>query len=850
MKIKRSIISCAVLILLGGAVESSYAACTVSSLAVSCDDVSSTSFPTPSGTGVSQSGAPELTLTNTFNGSYSSRILNNYSGDNTAWSSITNNGTVTSTLNSNGQGAFHIQQPTFVNNGTITSAGWATVRYEPYSGVGAVNTFTNTGTISNTGTGGVNYAINIFSGGTPIDTFNNSGTITGTVGLTLTTGTISSFINSGSIGTITEQSGNGLSRIASMTNSGSITSLQYPVTSLSNQAGGTISTYYGSGTYSLNNAGTISTFNTGINSNFNPLSASVNNTGTITNLRLAGPVTWVGSMPATRVYLVANPVGSGWPPSGYEFQGVINLGSSNITTAPTFSIRVDGLEGLSTSGTTRVGLLKTTGTISNTVSLSGTQTNVSQCVFGNGPPTCSYYNLSYTSDIRSASGINYLDLLYTATAASSGNNNAPSQQQPSSSLSSRVSGSLARSAALANTAPLAYRNALAILSGTALERAVREITPTGTSASGSSSSGTANTVSGMIFEKAGTFNGDLSGIRAGQARYSDAYSLLGALPSSNMQFEQIATTFAANPVSYQPTRASYASRKFADAEVANYDKFESGRMGGWVQGYYDRGHGDTIGASTGFVNKTYGVVGAVEYAVDQNHLAGVYVAQSKTKSEMYDAAGNVDGNQTMFGLYGQKIEDSFKFSGSVAYGISRYDSTRNITTVSSPSATAKYDGNTYLASLGVSRMFKSGENTIEPFALVSYSLTQTDAYSESGATGYNLNVGKSESQIGSLTVGSIFMFPYRWEGKKVEFKVKPAIRFTDEFKKADTATSFVGSSTTTIYDARRVDSKAGMIAAEMNLLQDKDTLIKFGIDYQEGRDYAAYKLFGQYEWKF
>jgi uncharacterized protein with beta-barrel porin domain len=385
----------------------------------------------------------------------------------------------------------------------------------------------------------------------------------------------------------------------------------------------------------------------------------------------------------------------------------------------------------------------------------------------------------------------------------------------------------------------------------ALERAVREITPTGTSASGSSSSGTANTVSGMIFEKAGTFNGDLSGIRAAQTRLSDAYSLLGALPSSNMGFEQIATTFAANPMAYQPTRMSHLGKKFANAEVGDYDKFDAGRVGGWLQGYHDRGHGDTIGASTGFVNKTFGIVGALEYAVDKNHLAGLYVAQSKTKSEMYDAAGNVDGNQTMFGVYGQKIEDSFKFSGSLAYGLSRYDSTRNISTVANISpAKAKYDGDTYLASLGVSRMLKSGENTIEPFALVNYTITQTDGYSESGATGYNLTVGKSRSELGSLTVGSIFMFPYKWDSKRVEFKVKPAIRFSDEFKKSDTATSFVGSSTTTIYDARRIDKKTGMIGAEMNLMQDKDTSIKFGVDYQEGKDYASYKLFGQYEWKF
>lgn len=699
------------------------------------------------------------------------------------------------------------------------------------------NTLTNAGDIgvSNASSG---TALNFGAGGT-ITTLTNTGNIGGgstaismalgsSIGLLDNGGVLGSIVYSGTTYNSTQAINLNGASITTLSNTGTITSASSgyaiyvggssTITLLHNQSSGVIGNSTSMYGINVGMGGTITTLtNEGTITSMASPGSGIANMGTITTLnnsQSASALRYQGALPTNYNLKIASPTVFGQI-SFRSATGTMTVGvgsGSSVVDGTTYASVISGI-------TSSSKFTSTTGT---------------------------YNSLSWYLSQQGTSGI--WDLIF-GTPPSSSNSNSNSNS--SSATSSRVEGRLARSAILADAAPSAFTTAIGNLSGAALERAVREITPTVVSASGSSSSGTANTVSGMIFEKAGTFNGDMSGIRASQTRFSDAYSLLGALPSSNMQFEQIATTFAANPMSYQPTRASFKPRKFADAEAANYDKLESGRMGGWVQGYFDRGHGETIGASTGFVNKTYGVVGAVEYAVDQNHLAGVYVAQSKTKSEMYDTAGNVDGNQTMLGLYGQKIEDSFRFSGSVAYGLSRYDSTRNITTVANISpAKAKYDGNTYLASLGVSRMFKSGENTIEPFALVNYTITQTDAYSESGATGYNLTVGKSESQVGSVTVGSIFMFPHRWEGKKVEFKVKPAIRFSDEFKKADTATSFVGSSTTTIYDARRIDKTTGMIATEMNLMQDKDTLIKFGIDYQEGRDYASYKIFGQYEWKF
>lgn len=361
---------------------------------------------------------------------------------------------------------------------------------------------------------------------------------------------------------------------------------------------------------------------------------------------------------------------------------------------------------------------------------------------------------------------------------------------------------------------------------------------------------TASAATSIVFDKAGTFTGDFSSSRDLQSKIFESSMMPNILPTSNMSFQQLATNFAVNPINYR--KSLQLNRNFIGEDVS-YDKFNPGKFGGWIQGYVDRGFGDATPGSAGFRNETFGVIGATEYSFSEDVLAGVFVSQSKSTSVVDESSGNMDIDQTQVGFYAQKILDGYKLSGSASVGKQKYKNKRNIS-VAGVSALSNYDGHSHQGSLGVSRLSKLGHASIEPFGLLSYSKTSTDGYSEvgaiSGSDNYNLTVDKTKSSIGSVTSGITFTLPFRIDKNDVRWKLRPAVRYSDELVKPVVSTAFVGSSASTQYDSRRVDKWVRVMTTELNLSLSKESSLKLGGEYQEGKTYDSYRLFGQYDWKF
>ena len=381
-----------------------------------------------------------------------------------------------------------------------------------------------------------------------------------------------------------------------------------------------------------------------------------------------------------------------------------------------------------------------------------------------------------------------------------------------------------------------------------LDIALRKLTPGAQTAAMTSVSTASNSSANIMFEKAGTFLGDFTSSRSLAARYSTGTYTANLLPSSNMPFQQIAESLRLNPIDFREKLQLTSSDFYKSNRAENYRKFETGRLGGWAQGFYDVGFGDTIGESTGFINRTHGLVAAVEYGIDDNHLVGTLISPSKARSEMREGAGYINSASTQYAVYGQRIIDSIKFITSLGYGRSRYDGIRNIQAVTiNETAHSTYKGDLYSGNFGASQLAKFDLFDLEPFMQIGYTVNKTAAYAETGAGSYNLNVGKSRSEVGALTIGTTAIFDYTLGKSSANFKIKPAIKGQKQFVKPQTAVSFSGGVGSTTYDSRRIESFNFSLSFENNLKVNNSSRFRLGVTHQNGKDYKSYQGFVQYE---
>jgi uncharacterized protein with beta-barrel porin domain len=391
-------------------------------------------------------------------------------------------------------------------------------------------------------------------------------------------------------------------------------------------------------------------------------------------------------------------------------------------------------------------------------------------------------------------------------------------------------------------------NSLNELEGASLDVALRKLIPGTQTAAMTSVSTASNAASSIMFEKAGTFIGDFTSNRSLTAKYLGKTYSGDYLPSSNMSLQQLAETLSINPIDFRQNAQLGQLGFYKLASTQNYKKFSAGRFGGWLQGFYDVGFGDTVGDSTGFINRTHGIVGAIEYGVDENHMLGLMISPSKAKSEMRENAGNIDSSSTQYAVYGQKIIDTIKLTSSLGYGRSKYSGLRNIQIdVINEVARSNYKGDLYSLNFGASQLHSLDSFDLEPFVQITYSINKTGSYTETGAGVYDLSVQEAKSEIGSMTLGATVSFDYKLSNLPSTLKIKPAIKTQKQFVTPESAVSFSGGVGNTVYDSRRIEPFNLSLGVENALNIDNSSRLRIGLNHQNGKDYRSYQGFVQYE---
>jgi outer membrane autotransporter protein len=265
---------------------------------------------------------------------------------------------------------------------------------------------------------------------------------------------------------------------------------------------------------------------------------------------------------------------------------------------------------------------------------------------------------------------------------------------------------------------------------------------------------------------------------------------------------------------FELTSASEVSDLAFQLSATPYQAFQSGRHGFWIEGLGSHADGESTGTTAGYEINRYGVVAGYEHAIDATLLAGVIASMSTAKLALDGSAGDTDVNSYTIGAYGQNRLDQWRLTAAVNLGYGDYDSERNIQ-VGAVNAVARsnYDGLSYAATVGASRLYTEGRGKIEPYIRLTLEGAWTEKHDEDGAGEFDMVVDDDHLLLGTAELGVILAYEPDLDAPSGEFKLKPFIRQQIELEDSDVSVRFADASTSVAVDGRNQDlTEAGVVA--------------------------------------
>lgn len=163
----------------------------------------------------------------------------------------------------------------------------------------------------------------------------------------------------------------------------------------------------------------------------------------------------------------------------------------------------------------------------------------------------------------------------------------------------------------------------------------------------------------------------------------------------------------------------------------------------WVQGLGNWGDGDGDENAAGFDQTTGGIAFGFDYQLSAENLVGVMGAYLDDEVEFDRGLGETDIETWQIGLYGQHDQQSWYLNGILTYGWSDYDSKRPIPYFNRiDTAKGDYDGTTFVAYGEAGYKYDAGNGImVKPMLGLGYVNSDTDGFTETGTSPYNLRVG-------------------------------------------------------------------------------------------------------------
>ena len=261
-----------------------------------------------------------------------------------------------------------------------------------------------------------------------------------------------------------------------------------------------------------------------------------------------------------------------------------------------------------------------------------------------------------------------------------------------------------------------------------LINSLKHIFPVDTVAGRQAGSAGARQSASTVTDRIGTV---LGGIRTSQ--FKTPGPLKKQAPNSLASFSQRALKPILSGLQSPGGKLKPIIRQFSAME---YQEFEQGKNGIWIQGVGGQTSGKKNTHSNGYEADRYGVLGGYEFAIDSTRLLGFYTSILYTDMDLGEGAGKTRIKNFMGGIYGQKITGAWKLAASLGYGIAKYKSTRHIIippVVESPKA--QYKGTLVSLGLTTSRLYDHNCLKIEPFFQLDYLYNHTNSYRETQGGG-------------------------------------------------------------------------------------------------------------------
>ncbi len=363
-----------------------------------------------------------------------------------------------------------------------------------------------------------------------------------------------------------------------------------------------------------------------------------------------------------------------------------------------------------------------------------------------------------------------------------------------------------------------------------VEDALKSVLPTNATVAAEVANSGLGTSIDMLHERAGTVLGSLNTVRDFLAQGRDDREAAFTLPEAQgSQLDDLARGLAATP----------------------YQRFQTGQQAMWVQGVGGQTNGDKSDLTHGYDADHYGVVMGYEYSLNESAFLGLMYGGIQSAVEYGQNSGDTEVFSHHLGLYGQYLLGSYKLTALLSYGMSDYDNTRKINVGNvSGKATADYDGDSQSVSIGLSRLFTHAEWEIEPFAVLAYTASTTDSYTEAGTEGLTMAVGGDTLEIASLRLGSGFKRDVQLGAVDGTVTLKPSFRHQEGLNETANDVRFVDvSPTTTVRGDDLTRDSVGM-AFELGAHISESGTLKAGYDLDLSEDQSSNNVYVGYQYSF
>ncbi len=274
------------------------------------------------------------------------------------------------------------------------------------------------------------------------------------------------------------------------------------------------------------------------------------------------------------------------------------------------------------------------------------------------------------------------------------------------------------------------------------------------------------------------------------------------------------------------------NRLFA-AHLNKAAETESKKNSAWGEVFgINSNQGNNSAGFDGYKVGTAGFILGFDKKIDKTLVLGVAGVYSSSQIKSSDDAKTIGVNNYQLNFYSSHNFEKFFVNNIIGLGYNEYSSNRYISFINS-TASAKYDGQTYMARSEIGSDYKINENSnIRPTLSFTAASNSVSEYSEGGAGNVSLSVKNSRANFFESRAGVLFSQNYSIFGKIISpsFSTSYGYDFIGDRQKS--TNSFVEQSSSFALSAAKIARSSARLGAGIKIydLKSVDISANYGFE--------------------